>query len=254
MRPWRNRWCDELARAEGWLLPGCCLACGGATRGTADPLICDLCRARWRPLAQPTCPRCGTTLSGFACRICADWPRDLTTVQSAVLLDDGVRHLMHRFKYNGWRRLAESMAPAMVPLLARLPPGPLVPIPISAGRRRRRGYNQAADLAREVGRLSGRAVWAGALHRVSDGASQTGFGAADRLANLAGAFRASRIAPHLVLVDDVFTTGATLVSAAATMLEGGTLELAAVTFARAEPPVARAAHHLTIDSSRSERD
>ncbi|HRP09191.1 MAG TPA: hypothetical protein PLL69_11965, partial [Gemmatimonadales bacterium] len=122
----------------------------------------------------------------------------------------------------------------------------LVPIPLAPGRQRSRGYNQAAELARALGRMNGLPLAPELLSRGRETGTQTRLGAADRLANLAGAFSARGAVPDgAILVDDVFTTGATLVSAANALLDAGASRVAAVTFARAEPPLAGVARQLT---------
>jgi ComF family protein len=117
-------------------------------------------------------------------------------------------------------------------------PGVLVPVPLGKGRRRRRGYNQAERLARGLAGAS-LPCRPDLLERSRETASQTRLPPEARLANVAGAFRAAGAAGlRVVLVDDVFTTGATLVAAAAALVEAGARTVEAVTFARAMPPLA----------------
>lgn len=256
MPPFGVTWAERLRAIESWLLPAACLGCGDPVLDPAEPLACALCTTRWRPIPAPTCPRCGQPiLLGLACRLCADWPRDFGPVRSAVLLDDRSRRLLHRFKYGGWRRLAEVMAQAMMSPLGEVGEGILVPIPTTRQRRHRRGYNQAEVLATALGSRAGRPCRPGLLRRVRAVGSQTRLGAADRKANLGGVFAAAPWSGPVILVDDVFTTGATLVSAARACLDAGVDRVAAVTFARAGPPLAAAARRLSttdlLGSSRS---
>jgi ComF family protein len=231
-------WVDAAARLERWLLPPECSACLLPMPVESDALVCDVCRARWRSIDPPICRRCGeSTPLRLECRVCADWPPDFGPVRSAVRLDPGVRHLVHRFKYQGWWRLADSFAPRMVLLLRDLGDGDLVPVPLSRRRRRVRGYNQAEALATALGKLSGLPVRPGRLHRLRDTPTQTRLTPERRRANLAEAFDARDSSRPAILVDDVFTTGATLCSAAATLLDRGADQVAAVTFARAELPL-----------------
>lgn len=256
MRPSGVRWAERLRAIESWLLPSACLGCGDPVLDPAEPLACGLCTTRWRPVPAPRCARCGGPLVlGLECRLCPDWPRDFGPVRSAVLLDDGSRRLLHRFKYGGWRRLAPVFARVMPRLLDEVGEGVLVPIPTTRRRRRQRGYNQAEELALALGALSGRPCRPDLLRRVRAVGSQTSLGAADRKANLGGVFTAAPFPGPVVLVDDVFTTGATLVSAARACLDAGVDRVAAVTFARAGPPLAAAARRLSttdfLGSSRS---
>ncbi|MDZ4257535.1 MAG: double zinc ribbon domain-containing protein [Gemmatimonadales bacterium] len=238
-------WGDRLRRVERWLLPGECLSCGEPVSPEHDPLICDLCRVRWRAPAPPICGVCGEpSPMGLSCRICPEWPAGFDRARSAVVLDPAVRRVVHLFKYQGWRRLADVMARPIVPLLENDRGATLVPIPLGRKRRRQRGYNQAEELARSIGRLSGHRVSADRLFRSQETATQTRLAPEARRANLAGVFRATDDSRPAILVDDVFTTGATLVSAAAALLEAGAERVVAVTFARAAAPLAGAAAAL----------
>jgi ComF family protein len=232
------RWREPLAAAERWLLPAECLACQQPAPGADDPLVCDVCRARWRAIAAPICPTCGEHLAlTIACRICPDWPPDFGPVRSAVRLDDSVRRLLHRFKYQGWPRLAHSFAPPMTRLVASWDDADLVPIPLAPKRLRQRGYNQSEQLANALGAFAGLPVRPARLARVRETGTQTRLTPERRLANLAQAFRAAASSRPAILVDDVFTTGATLLSAASELLDRGAERVMAVTFARAELPL-----------------
>lgn len=241
-------WSDRLRAAERWLLAPECMTCGAAVAEGGEPLVCPVCRMRWRALPDPVCVTCGEpTDLGVACRLCVNWPDGFSGVQSAVRLDDPVRELIHAFKYDGWWRLADAFATRMAPLLAAHDgAADLVPVPLSRRRRNTRGYNQAARLADALGRLTGMPVDCSRIRRVRDTGTQTRLTPAMRLANLAGAFTATASARRAVLVDDVFTTGATLCSAATALLDGGAEAVSALTFARAAPPLSDAATRIDI--------
>jgi ComF family protein len=203
-----------------------------------DGLVCEVCRARWRPIADPTCPSCGEHLPlRLECRVCAEWPPDFGPVRSAVRLDPVVRQLVHRFKYQGWWRLAESFALRMAPLVRHVAQADLVPIPLARRRRRARGYNQAEQLAIALGAITGLPVRPERLRRARETVTQTRLTPEHRRANLATAFSGIEDNRPVILVDDVFTTGATLFSAASELLDRGAERVEAVTFARAELPL-----------------
>ncbi len=186
--------------------------------------------------------------------MCAGWPAALRVVRSGVWLEASVREAVHALKYGGLPRIADDLAEVMIRLL----PAPdessaLVPIPLSRERLRERGYNQSEWLARALGRRWGRPVAPTLLIRVRDTASQTALTPGARLANVAGAFavgagngrglstpghgpKVSLPGPVPVLVDDVFTTGATLAEAARALERAGIDTVAAVTFGRAVIP------------------
>ena len=225
---------------ERWLLPAECLLCQAPiVEREQDPLVCALCRSRWRRVPDPVCERCGQpAMPGLDCRICAGWPDAMGRVRSAVWLDGNARDAVHRLKYDGWWRVADAMAAAMRGLEPVRERSVLVPIPLSGSRQRRRGYNQAERIAGALGALRGLGSRAGLLTRVRETSTQTALTPEERQANVAGAFRAGAVRGlRLVLVDDVFTTGATLVAAATALMEAGATHVDAITFARANLPV-----------------
>jgi ComF family protein len=110
----------------------------------------------------------------------------------------------------------------------------LIPIPLGGRRRRQRGYNQSERIAAALSRRTGAALLEDALQRVRETRTQTALTPEARQANVAGAFQAGPVAGlELVLVDDVFTTGATLVAAAAVLSAAGARRVEAGAFARA---------------------
>lgn len=232
---------SRLARAaEQWLLPGECLTCHEPV-GPGDSLVCPTCQSRWRRLPDPQCSRCGQPVSviGSGCRVCAAWPDEFGRARSAVWFDAAARPAVHHLKYGGWWRVAEPMARLMARLEPCRAPGLLVPVPLASARARVRGYNQAERLGRAVASLTGLPLRTDLLLRARDTRTQTALAPEARRANVAGAFRAGPppAGVRLILIDDVFTTGATLVEAAMTLREAGAERVDSVTFARAVPPV-----------------
>lgn len=234
---------EALRGVERWLLPAACLLCESPVPARqADALVCDLCRSRWEPVTDPVCERCGQpAFADLPCRLCAGWPAGLARVRSAVWLRDGAREAVHRLKYEGWWRVADALAQAMRRLEPLTGQVSLIPVPLGARRLRTRGYNQSERLAVALGGLVGLPVRADLLARRRETRTQTALTPEGRQANVAGAFAARGVGGlACVLVDDVFTTGATLAEAAAALHGGGAGRVEAVTFARAEPPVALA--------------
>ena len=152
---------------------------------------------------------------------------------------------MHAFKYDGWHAIANEMGLRMSRLA--WPPDviaertALIPVPLSARRARARGFNQSERLATAIGREVGMHVWHDTLVRTHFTSSQTRLTPEERLRNVSGAFRvtgdSARLrGAHLVLVDDVVTTAATLNACAAALFAGGTRIISYVTFGRARLP------------------
>ncbi len=236
-----RRFAADLARGarrlERWLLPSACLLCREPVPATSgDALVCPLCRGRWRAVVPPWCDRCGqATGADDACRLCVPWPRELRRVRSAVWLGESSRLAVHHLKYGGWWRVADDLAAAMRGLDPLRDDGAvLVPIPLAARRLRRRGYNQSERLARALGASLGLEVRTDLLRRARETVTQTSLPPEARWANVEGAFLASGLPDtRLVLVDDVFTTGATLAAAASALANRSAARVEAVTFARA---------------------
>ncbi len=231
------------------LLPPTCLGCRQRIRaGDGARLVCRLCRARLPALPSPQCERCGAPLlrTGRAgpsqCLECRAWPAAIRAARSAVLLAHPADVLVHQLKYRGWRALALPMAERMAPLA--LPRDAVdeatlcVPVPTTPARLRARGYNQAQLIAQEYARLTGRTL-AAVLERARAQDTQTHLQPAARTANVAGAFcvrpgaDAMLRGAHVLLIDDVLTTGATAAECAATLVAAGARCATVVTFARA---------------------
>ena len=148
--------------------------------------------------------------------------------------DGSLRAIVHAFKYDGHRSLAARLGGLMKARGAMVLAGAeaAVPVPLHASRRRERGFDQAADLARHVG-----LPVVHALGRLRSTAVQASLPAARRHANVRDAFTLTRAAIRLksrivVLVDDVSTTGATLEACARALSGAGVREIRALTAAR----------------------
>jgi len=164
-------------------------------------------------------------------------------------MGDEAREIVHHLKYEGYTRLAE-LAAASIARVMRTPlaDSTLVPIPLGARRRLERGYNQATEIAVALSKTWSMPVAHDVIRRVRETSSQTALTPEERSRNVSSAFKAIRPVTAgsnvAILVDDVFTTGATLASAASALVNAGWEEVRAVTFARALPFAVRAESEL----------
>ena len=197
-----------------------------------------MCRRRIRRLEEPLCRRCGAELdSPRATCGCKGRLHALTRLRSAVAYEGPVESAVHRFKYQGWRRLAAPLAQLLAERLVveGLASSMVVAVPLHTERHRARGFNQSDLLARELERRLGLRRPPGRLLRLRATPPQVGNDRLHRWENVHGAF-AWRGAPlegrSLMVVDDVATTGATLEACAAALKSGGAGAVIGVTVAR----------------------
>ncbi|MFN2566254.1 MAG: ComF family protein [Gemmatimonadaceae bacterium] len=226
------------------LLPRVCAACGRPMRDRDVGVICGRCWSRVDGLPSPQCQRCGhPRLSEGACGWCATLPPFVRAVRSFCSVHTGAGlAIVAALKYDGWTAAADAMAERMArlawPLDVVEERVALVPVPLAAARARERGYNQSELLARGLARRWAIPLWPGCVERVRGTASQTRLTPGERRRNVCGAFRAAPAAfnfrgAHLVLVDDVVTTGATLNECSAALYDAGARIVSYVTFGRA---------------------
>jgi ComF family protein len=153
------------------------------------------------------------------------------------------QRIIHALKYEGWWRVAEGAAARMArldwPADVTEERAALIPVPLAASRLRQRGYNQSECLARALGALWKVPVRADVLVRSRATQTQTRLTPEERVRNVHGAFAATAAAreelrgSHVVLVDDVVTTAATLNECAAALHDAGIRIVSYVTFGRA---------------------
>jgi ComF family protein len=151
--------------------------------------------------------------------------------------------IVHALKYGGWHDLADEMGSRLSrlswPADVVAERAALIPVPLAVGREKERGYNQSALIAAALGRRWNLPVWNDCLSKSRATRSQTELSAEERHANVAGSVRfhsrrGSRISgAHVVLVDDVVTTAATLNECARQLYDSGARIISYVTFGRA---------------------
>jgi predicted amidophosphoribosyltransferase len=212
------------------ILPQRCVACD-----SVGAQVCGTCLERLPRLRGPLCARCGapTEWPVERCRECAGRRLSFGSARAAVPYDDAVRALVRAWKEQGLRRLVGVATELVADVVPRPSAHALTFVPSDWDRLLKRGHHPPERLARELGH-----VWQlpvepllGHARRVEH---QRGLAREQRRKNVAGAFRALGPVPsRIVLVDDVYTSGATASAAASALRAGGARRVDVVTFARA---------------------
>ena len=232
------------AAAVDFILPRTCVSCERLLDSSERGLVCGRCWNRIAPLPAPRCDRCGHPMQRKRCTWCALLPPYVRACRSVCWMHAGTgAAVVHALKYGGWHAVAAEMAERM----ARLAwpedvveeRTALVAVPLAESRERERGFNQSERLAHALASRWRVPVWRDVLERTRATRTQTRLTPEERLANVSGAFRVQHAArptvrnAHVVLVDDVVTTAATLNACAAALLAGGARIVSYVTFGRA---------------------
>ncbi|MBB5535143.1 ComF family protein [Rhizobium giardinii] len=233
-----------ITAAVDAVYPPVCTGCGrmvGQHRG-----VCPACWATLRLIERPYCEVLGLPFShdlgaGILSADAIANPPVFDRLRSVAIHDGIARSLVHGLKYRDRTDLAIMMAGWMV----RASDGTveacdaILPVPLHAYRLWGRRFNQSAELARAIARLSGKPYLATALIRTKRTARQVGLGAQARENNVRGAFavteagKTALFGKRVVLVDDVYTTGATVSAATRALKKAGAGDVTVLTFARA---------------------
>jgi ComF family protein len=211
---------------------GTCFLCRGASRG----LLCEPCRAELPLLAAELCPRCALpTPAGAVCGRCLAEPPAYDATIAVLAYDFPADALVHALKFGGELALAPFMAGLLRPRIPASGVDRVVPVPLSSARLRRRGYNQAAEIARHIapGKLD-----VDLCTRPLEAPAQVELPWDERRRNVRGAFRCRRAlgGASVAVVDDVMTTGATLDELARTLKRAGAARVVNWVVARTLPP------------------
>jgi ComF family protein len=195
-------------------------------------------------VTEPFCYVCGEPFAGelavfSVCTNCRGRRWFITRARAACRAEGEVREAIHGFKYHRQSHRLRALSAWLAAGHERFYPGErfdaLVPVPLYPLRRRERGFNQAEELARALGNSAGLPVW-NALRRVRKTRTQASLRRSERLRNqlrayeLNGAFDVK--GKRLLIIDDVFTTGATINACAQVLHKAGAGSLAALTVAR----------------------
>ncbi len=229
-------------------LPPRCHLCRSYIPAAGPIHLCPACRDGLMLVPSPRCTVCGRPFAGAGgdhpCGACLRQPPPWETARAAFLYDGGCRDLIQAFKYRNRyhlrRPLALLTAELLFPYAAASRADRLLAVPLHPRRLRQRGFNQALLLAETLSREWQLPLLRQGLRRTRQTTAQTTLTAAERTANLRNAFSVPDPAAvngrRLLLVDDVFTTGATLTECARVLRAAGAAAVCCVTVARTPEP------------------
>lgn len=227
------------------LFPLLCLSCTEILPTGLQEVFCPDCRRQITFIAGSRCPVCGiifpdSPAGHHLCGSCLENKPWFASARAAVAFDGVILDAIHQFKYG--RNITTGAALAC--FLANFDFADMdlslfdaiVPVPLHIKRLRERGFNQSLILANALGKKYGLDVDFSLLKRRKLTLTQTGLNKREREKNISGAFLAVRPARirgrNLILVDDVYTTGATINECAKTLIKAGASQVAVLTLAR----------------------
>ncbi len=237
-------WADAVL---SFIYPDVCQLCSANRATKREGYVCGDCRAQVRPIEAPFCERCGLPFEGestgaFQCTNCREMELHFASARSAVAARGPVLEVIHRYKYNGDIWFEEFLAALFIQgardCFRERPIAALGPVPLFAVKQREGVFNHAARLARRLGAAVDVPVRTDLLKRVLPTPSQTRLTRTQRADNMRQAFALRpKEKPNggwFVLIDDVFTTGATTSACAKLLIKGGAERVCVWTVARAE--------------------
>jgi len=273
---------DSLSCA---LLPASCVLCGFPLPRLSSAPICDACWTEFPVESRPVCARCGDAMSAAAapgsqplCRACRMAPPAFVRAVSYGVYQGRMREAIHALKYDrlhpAARVLGRRLAEAIAQLAGEAPSDMLViPVPLHRSKRTQRGFNQSRLLAAEALSFLRKShpLWRltlapSTLMRLRPTESQAGLTPRQRRLNVRGAFSVSDRArvkdQHVLLIDDILTTGATARAAAQVLMRAGAASVWVATLARAQrawgfgrgPAFADEGNEWLADTARNEQD
>lgn len=230
-----------------YLLPTACKYCSNPVGDSGIPFFCSTCWSDFAVMSGPLCPRCGrpfespealTSSPDHQCLACRKCPPVFDQALSVGYFEGPLREAIHQLKYRPCRSLARPLA---LWAAGNMQPvqniDVILPVPLHKTRLRDRGFNQALLLAHYLGKAFNIDVCFDNLKRTRPTKPQIELTGEERIKNVAGAFGLNRpdaVAEKAVLlIDDVFTTGATMNECARVLKAAGCSRLGALTIARA---------------------
>ncbi|WP_435547922.1 ComF family protein [Desulfobacterium sp. N47] len=219
-----------------------------------SPFLCSSCLVDYLPVESPFCSSCGIVFKSregtdHICQKCIEHPKRFGKARSVFLYSKSVMEVIHSFKYKGKLQLADPLELLLFSVLIRYwglnDFDLVVPVPLHPKRFRSRGFNQAYILVKNFKKLAelitaapaGFDIGRDILQRTKWTQPQTGLGREERIKNIKGAFTVNKHCKvkktRILLIDDVYTTGATADECAKALFEAGVQSVDVLTIAGA---------------------
>ena len=229
----------------GFFYPEICQICESENATARDGFVGEQCRTQIRFIRSPFCERCGRPFEGslttnFECSNCREMELHFSSARSAVVAKTVVLEAIHRFKYQRALWFGDFLAALLVreagPALRGQKWDFIAPVPLHSLKEREREFNQAEILARHLSAATKIPLNTKLLRRVLFTMTQTRLTKQQRAANMRGAFKVrpgtKLSGENIILVDDVFTTGATTSGCARALRKAGAGKVCVWTVAR----------------------
>ncbi len=248
MLPDLSQWArGQLDAFLSLFYPEVCQTCGLERATPPEGYVCRTCRGTVQALGPPCCERCGLPFEGelttaFTCGFCRETPPAFLYARAAAAAKGILIDVIHRYKYQRralWFEpfLAELLLEAAAPRLREENWDLIIPVPLHPHKLREREFNQAEHIARPLAKFLQLPIDSRSLIRILPTPSQTHLSREARAANMRGAFSVHKPQnirnKRIIIVDDVFTTGATTNACAKALLKAEAAEVCVWTVARA---------------------
>jgi len=217
--------------------PSRCPICGNISDVFTYSPICGSCWSKVQRYTGPSCRVCAIPFASEHARVCGQCLKKSPPFSRVItygLYEDVIREAINQFKFYGLRRLSKPLGALLLGF--DLPPvDGVVPVPLTIGRLRERGFNQSLLIARIIAKEIRVPLLMDVLVKKKETPPQIGLTARERLLNLRNAFavKGSVKGMRLLLVDDVMTTGATVTECSKQLIKSGAEEVIVLTLARA---------------------
>lgn len=236
-----------VKRIFDFILPTSCSYCSSAIKDSGIPRFCSSCWDDFSFISPPVCPRCGSPFASpealsfspdHECGRCRTNPPLFDQALSVGYFEGPLREAVHQFKYRPCRALGKPLGEWMAKnVRLRSDMDAIIPVPLHSRRLKYRGFNQALLLASCVSAMHNVPLLYDELLRVKETRPQVELKGDERISNVKDAFGIKNKfllkEKKIVLVDDVFTSGATMNECARVLKDAGAVEVVTLTLARA---------------------